>query len=113
MKGISSSLLLFLTLSTAVKAENYNYEDRELSPEKTTQADGSEQASKKKTSDLSKHLFPSWGQRKFRVSAAPVMGYRQSSQKNDEGTIDRIETEGGLAVGVYNINIIPGNPGLS
>ena len=41
MKGISSSLLLFLTLSTAVKAENYNYEDRELSPGKTTQADGS------------------------------------------------------------------------
>ena len=113
MKGISSSLLLFLTLSTAVKAENYNYEDRELSPEKTTQADGSKQSSKKKTSDLSKHLFPSWGQRKFRVSAAPVMGYRQSSQKNDVGTIDRIETEGGLAAGVYNINIIPGNPGLS
>jgi hypothetical protein len=113
MKVISLSLLLASLLSTAVKAENYNYEDREISQDKTTQNGGSQKSSKKNSSNLSKHIFPSWGQRKFRVSVAPLMGYRQTKQTNDEGSIDRIETEGGIAAGVYNINIIPGNPGLS
>ena len=113
MKDILGPFLLLLLVSATAKAENYNYENRDASPDKTSQGDSTGKSSKKSSQGASKHLFPSWGQRSFRLALDPVAGYRQSTLKNDVGTIDRVETEGGIAGGLYNINIIPGNPGLS
>ena len=112
MKDILGPFLLLLLVSATAKAENYNYENRDASPDKTSQGDSTGKSSKKSSQGASKHLFPSWGQRSFRLALDPVAGYRQSTLKNDVGTIDRVETEGGIAGGLYNINIIPGNPGL-
>ena len=59
------------------------------------------------------YLFQIGKQKSFGIKVDPILGYRQSKQESDLGGIDRIESEIGISGALKNINIIPGNPGLS
>ena len=52
MKDILGQFLLLLLVSATAKAENYNYENRDASPDKTSQGDSTGKSSKKSSQGL-------------------------------------------------------------